>query len=811
MATTSRPSSERGPAASDGDLAPELAGEGAEEGQAHLKDYLQVILARRWFLVAFFVIVVGAVAVNTYTQVPVFKASALILIEPKQINVTNVKDLYDPTGGASFEYLKTQHQLLASRRIGEPVLSDLGLDQRYGLGGFLGSIVVEPLQNTRLVNVGFLSTDPEEAARVANALVAAYVRDNRQRSLGVSDAGLKDLRERAKELRIKVDHAGQALEAFQQKHRLVTFGESESVLAARLSALNAELARAQTARIQAQAELETLETTREAAPPAAAPAGDQEAFSAQRREIATLEAELRSMSLRVKADHPIRAAHEARLAAAREELVRLRAEAEGKATAALEGERARLGAAARGRLEAATKAEAALRGEIDAQTGKLLESEQQRREYRMLSEAHETVNATYRSVMQRIEEIELAAASETKDNNVFVIDRAEVPLVPISPNKRKNLTFAMIAGLAGGIGLCFLVDYLDRSIKTKDDVERLLQLPVLGNVPLAEDPRSRATDELGPVEVRSAEDPRSMLAEAFRTIRTGVSFGLMRRSGETTRKLVVTSALPGDGKTLVSVNLAIALAQLGKRVLLVDADMRKPRLSSVLGLEANGNGAAAAGGGGAGVPGLSGLLAGEEPLERLAEAARPLKSVLQLAVLPSGPVPPNPADLLNGERMDALLRACDGQFDWVILDAPPAALADPTILSTHVGSVLFVVRSFRTPRELARRACRGIGAVGARVVGVVLNDVDLPAGTHGYGYGYYGYGRYGYGYGYHQDGEPNGHADGSGPANGHGNGKARTPITTSVLRRLGLASTPAGAAAPPPSSAAPEDDAGRAQ
>lgn len=762
MAITSPPSSESTAAPDDPRLAPDRD---AEEDQLHLRDYLQVVLARRWFLIAFFVIVVGASAVNTYTKVPIFKASALILIEPKQINVANVKELYDPAGGAAPEFLKTQYQVLGSRRIAEPVLEELELDDRYGVKEFLASIVIEPVNETRLVGVGFMSPDPVEAAKVADALVASYIRDTRQRSLGISDAGLKDLRERSKELRAKVEDAAGALERFKREHPFVSLSESQSVLAARLTALNGEVARAQTARIQAQAELQALEAAGGAT--TELESFDGELFQAQRKAIAELEGELRSMSLRLKADHPIRAAHEARLAAAREELARLRVDVATDAAARREGERARLLAVARSRLEASQNSEKALEDEVAAQTVALLETDGHQSEYRLLAQAHDTVNSSYRSVMQRIEEVELAAATETKDNSVFVIDAAEVPLYAASPNKRRELGMAILFGLAGGIGLCFLVDYLDRSIKNKEDVERILQLPVLGFVPAVEDaPADAATRGL--IEVRAATEPRSHLAEAFRTIRTGVTFGVMGREGVRTRRVMVTSALPGDGKTLVALNLAIALAQMGKRVLLIDADLRKPRLSMVLSLEGVG-------------PGLSSLLAGEEPIERIEAATRPLLEVETLSVIPSGPMPPNPADLLNGDRMDALLAACEAHYDWVIFDAPPAALADPTILSTHVGSVLFVVRSFRTPRELAKRACQGIAAVGGRVIGVVLNNADLPASGVGYGDGYgSGYGKYSY----EQD-EP----------------ARKAPFARRVLRRLtDRSSAPSASASSAPSS-----------
>lgn len=758
--------------ASSSDRPPGAASQegGDEDGEVHLRDHLAVVLARRWFLIAALALCLGVQAVMVFSEVPIYQATTLVLIEPKKVNVTNVKDLYDPTGGANLtEYYKTQHELIASRRIAEPVWRALGYDERMDVRDFMRSITVEPLRETRLVRVGFLSPDPQESARVSDAVVAGYVRDAQQRALGISDAGLKELRERGKELRLKLDEALEALEAFRRAHPELALDAAGGV-GARLEGLLEGLARAQGERVRAHAELEALPPDEDDEALAALLGPDPEAAAPYRRQLAELDAERRSASLRLKPEHPVRQALEARIEALEAELAAAEAASRARRLHELRREAARSRAHLSAKLAAARQAEAALEAEAQAERDRLLASSRALAEFRVLEQAQETVAATYRSIMQRTEEIELAAATGGADTNVFVIDPAEVPTYAVRPNKRRALTQAGLLGLLLGVGLCFLVDYLDRSLKSKEDVERVLGVPVLGQVPGVESPAGAT----GPFELHAARSPRWTLAEAFRTIRTGVAFGVHASAPDAVRRLVVTSALPGDGKTLVAVNLAIALAQIGKRVLLVDADLRRPRLTALLGLED------------APGPGLSTLLAGEGQVEAVHALGPLLPETPTLSALPSGPIPPNPADLLNGERMDGLLSSCQGRWDWVILDAPPTAVADPTILSTHVGAVLFVVRSFRTPRELARRAVQGFQSVGARVVGVVLNQVDLPSGVggSGYGYGRYGYGYGAYGYGYGADGEE------------AGGGRPKEPITRRLLRGAQGARTPAAPGGP---------------
>jgi polysaccharide biosynthesis transport protein len=667
---------------------------------------VQVILERRWFLAAFFLATVALAAAWIFTRTPIYRAEALVLVEPTQLKVLDVQDVYDPTaqaGQSLREYYRTQHELLRSRRILEPVYERFGLAAHPTLAGeegleeFRELVSVYPLRDTRLVRVTFEWPDPARGAEVANAIVDSYVVDNQQRSLGISDQGLRELRDRAKQLRLEIEEASDSLERFKKEKQLVALDETQTILTARLTQLNEELGRAQTTRIQTQSELEALHS----AEGLVAPLQRSILLDELQLGLARLHQEVVGLRDRLAPNHPQVVAAQAQLAAAQERLE----------TALLLSHTQTL-AAAELRYRTALSHQQTLEAEIERQTQSLFDSNESKGEYQLLVQTHQTVTDAYQRVIERIEEIELTSAGE-QGTNIFVIERATAPNKPSKPEKLVSLAVASLFGLVGGVVLCFLVDYLDRSVKTREEVEHLLGAPVLGYLP-AMPQREGEVQEL-----RSITDFRSPVAEACRSLRTGLVFGMAGHTGA--RSVLVTSALPGDGKTVVAANLALTLGQTGKRVLLVDADLRRPRLSKVFGVE-RGRG------------GLSNFLA-EDDCADPNHMLIPVEGVPGLRVLASGPTPPNPADLLESPRMGEFMAWADGEgFDWVVVDSPPMIVADPAILlGTHVSHGLFVVRTYRTPKESLRRAANELTATGGRLVGAVINHADVPQAGGGYG------------------------------------------------------------------------------
>ena len=346
------------------------------------------------------------------------------------------------------------------------------------------------------------------------------------------------------------------------------------------------------------------------------------------------------------------------------------------------------------------------------------------RDYRTLKDADTNLRRAYNAVTQRIQDIEIALAAGTRDDGVFIDTPPIRPIEPIKPRKQRMLALAGLLGVFLGAGLCFFLEYLDTTVKSKEDVETLLNASVLGFVPSTRNGHAEP-GVTGPVELTAFEKPHAPVAEAFRSIRTALTF---TRMGAQSHQFVITSALASEGKTFVSVNVALALAQSGKKVLLVDADLRRPRIHRVFRAASS--------------PGLSNLLAGEGEIA-LDQAIRPSPAV-NLSFMPSGPIPRNPAELLDGPRMVELIRALSERFDYVIYDTSPAInVTDAVVLARHVHGALLVVRSFATDRAAASHARELLTESGARLLGVIINGVDAPPAIYGRYGGYYaGYSSY---------------------------------------------------------------------
>lgn len=665
------------------------------ESYKDFQEYFRILASRKGLLLSCLAVLLGSGFLYTYSQVRIYEAGATVLIQPGEVRLLgDIRGIEDPVANA----LATQYQILSSRRIAEPVWRELDFDKKFSLGSFMQNIKVRSEKNSQIVRVSFRSPSPADAALAANALVGSYMRDNRQRAMGITDEGLKKLRVKEQELKSLVQSSAKSLAEYREKHPELPVDGSPTIAGTRLDTLNRSLVETEALRISKESEIAAQESS-------GPDAVDSERFHELRLEIQRLEEDRNTLLQRVRESHPLAKELERRLSAAQQRL-----------NLALLS----VLAAGRAELRSIEQRESRLRREVESLTSRIVESSQSLVQLRILQEEHSRAVEAHRDVAQRINELELSESTATRDLNVYWMERAEVPSEFVYPNVRMNLSLSAFMGLACGLALCFLFDYLDRSIKSKEEIQEFLGLSVVGYIPPV------LTEGAAEEPALQGADPRSQLGEAFRTVRTGVSYGVLGGTRDRARKIVVTSTLPGDGKTLCSINLAIAFSHQGKRTLLVDADMRRPRIAETFSIRSN--------------CGLSSFLAGEAPLPSLAAELRGVPDFPGLSLLVSGPCPPNPADLLNGERMNELLDQLEGQFDWIVLDAPPATLSDPVILSAHVKNVLFVVRAYVTPRDLAAHAVAQFAAVGAKVIGVVMNNANLPRFAVPAGYGYsYGY------------------------------------------------------------------------
>ena len=340
-------------------------------------------------------------------------------------------------------------------------------------------------------------------------------------------------------------------------------------------------------------------------------------------------------------------------------------------------------------------------------------------QYNLLRQSRDSAQEAYSQIIRRIDELDISQLSGQGDN-VFVVSKAEVPQIPSWPSRKKML----LIGLFLGIALCFFLDYMDTTIKNDTDVQTYLSASVLGAVPAIE----READEAPFDDLFALSSPRSHFAESFRTARTALAF---TATDSPIQAFVVSSTLPSEGKSITSINLAIAYAQVGKKVLLVDADMRKPRLHDVFKAPAR-------------KIGLSNLLRADctdEPASQIVST-----SVEGLDLLPSGPLPPNPVELLDSARFSALLEKLRATYGIIIFDAPPSLdMVDSLVLAKRTDGIVLVTRAFSTNKYAARQVAQQVAASKARLLGVILNNVDMPTGAYSSYYSYYYSGRYYYG------------------------------------------------------------------
>ena len=312
-----------------------------------------------------------------------------------------------------------------------------------------------------------------------------------------------------------------------------------------------------------------------------------------------------------------------------------------------------------------------------------------------------------------------------------VVSYSRLPHEPVGPQRTRNILVALALAFLAGIGLAFLLDFLDDTVKSLDDVDRYIHLPTLALIPAARSEKRLREGDAPAAGASTAlamvEDVRSHVAESYRHLRTSL---LLSSAGQAPKTILVTSSQPSEGKTTTAINTAFMLAQTGAEVLIIDCDLRRPRLHSNFNIS--------------NVRGLTNHLSGELPLD---EVIQPFDKQPNLKLLPSGPIPPNPAELLGSEQMRQLLTSLGERFAHIIVDSPPAvSFTDASILSTFVDGVILVIHSGRSSRAVVRRAKQQLLDVGAHIFGIVLNNVKLD--THGYYYGGY-YGRYYYKYGYY--------------------------------------------------------------
>jgi capsular exopolysaccharide synthesis family protein len=704
------------------------------------------VYKRRYLVVSVFVLVVGGVAAKTFTTVPVYEASTRLLIEAENPNVVSFQEVINEQE-ARADYNQTQYNILQSRSLARRTIDTLNLWEHPRFGGapdedaaepsgmfawvdgsiewvkatvglsddgedvadnaipgadetaqqsgvidsFLGGLSVSPLRNSRLVDVMYRSPDPALATRIVNAVASGYIAQNLEYKFLASKEATDWLGERLAEQRDQVQRAELALQRYREQNDAISFTDRENIVVQKLTDLNAAVTRAKTTRIEKESVYNQLQISRN--DPTVLdtfPAILTNSFiQGLKTELADLQRQRTTLRETFLDSHP--------------RMIDVNSAIQTTQTK-LDAEIQKVVLSVKSEFDSAAAQERSLMQALDQQKNEALGMNEKFIEYSVLDREAQSSKQLYDSLMQRAKET--GVSGELRTSNIRVVDPAEQPRSPVLPNTRLNL----MGGVAGGAFLAVMLalgfDYLDSRIKTPEEIETYLGLPHLGMLPLM---NKVAT---GGKYVRLDGAPPANFSEAFRTVRTNVLFSSATEGGQT---LIVTSTGPGEGKSLVASNLAISLALAGRRTLLIDADMRKPKVQDVFSVDAE--------------PGLSNLLVGEA---KASECVRK-SSTNELWVLPAGRIPPNPAELLGSKRCLAFMESLKGHFEWIIIDTPPVlAVADVSVLAHAVNGTLFVVGSEMTSRHAARQAVHQLTNVQARVLGVVLNRVDLERNAYYY-------------------------------------------------------------------------------
>ncbi len=559
---------------------------------------------------------------------------------------------------------------------------------------FLAGVEIIPEKATRLVEVAYVSPSPEFAALAATTLAEEYAQQNIDLRLETINKNLLWLGDEVVKQEAKVTEAETAMARYREQQNALSLDDRQNIVGSRLNTLNDTATRARTTRLQKEAsynQVKSVDPASDAADAFPVIATNPGVVEAKTR-VNDLTAEKARLSARYLPGHP--------------DIIKVDEQLE-SARAALVAQRTRVIESARNEYEAAVIEERSYAGQLESQKGAAMDLDRKAGGYLVLQRQAETNRLVYQSLLQQQKELRVVSNSRT--NNVQLMDRAEPPGAPFSPNARRDWFTALVAGLLVALGLAFGIEYLDDTVKTPDDVSGRLQLPLLGLVPAVRDKRVPLLSEPVPHD----------FGEAFRSLRTSLVF---TSGADGPRVIAVTSSQPLEGKTTTACNLGMVLALGGSRVLLVDGDMRRPGLHAVIGAQNE--------------IGLSHLLVGQA---RVRDAVQKT-SEPNLFVISAGRIPPNPSELLSSERMTALLANLrSGPFDWVIIDTPPIlAVTDAVIVARAVSGVVFVIGSEMTRRVHAERAIATLTAGGTTSIGAVLNRVDFDRNRYYYSR-YYGY------------------------------------------------------------------------
>jgi exopolysaccharide transport family protein len=722
--------------------------------ESTLGEYLRVLIKRKWTVLACLFTIFSVVAIASLKMTPVYEASGSIEINKPDSGLVNFNnspsfnvEYYDPSE------LETEVMILQSDLLALQVVKELALDRRpeFGgktpalpssldlapdpltadsartsslLSGFRSNLKVTLSPNTHIIKVSYRSPDKDLTATVVNTLMTTYTENNFKSRFDSTMQASDWLSKQLVDLQMKVETSQEKLVRYQKEHEILGIDEKQNITTSKLDELNKALTAAESERMAKESVYRLVE------------AGDTDTIASAASALDSSGAGQQSASgllegLRSKeADVKIQAAElSTQFGPSYPKVAQLNNQLK-EIDAQLLVETKKVGSKIRGQYMAALQRENMLHDALEKQKQEANKLNESAIQYSILKRDLDSYRQLYEGLMEKMKEAGVSAG--LKSNNFRIVDVARAPNSPIEPNIPRNLAFAFMLGLTSGVGLAFVLEGLDNTVRTTEQAQMISGLAPLGMIPMG----SRATRDGNQhkrlviatskeaVELVTQVRPQSQMAESYRALRTSL---LLSNLGAPPKVIMITSALPQEGKTTTSINCAVVLAQKGVRVLLIDADLRRPSIHKTLGMGPR--------------SGLSNVLTGSATLQQTITRSPILPN---LSILPAGTPPPNPAELLASPNMRQVLEELRGQYDHIVVDTPPTlSVTDAVVLSPRADAIVLVIRSGQTTKQALRRSRDILMQVNAKVSGVLLNAVDLSSPDYYYYYEYQGkYSRY---------------------------------------------------------------------
>jgi succinoglycan biosynthesis transport protein ExoP len=737
----------------------------------YIRRMWRAIRKRKLVVIVIAVIVTAVVTVEVFRAKSIYQASTTIAIEKENRTLVQSGDLIVQTDESDDTYyvaigMKTKIRLLQSRPLLEDVVVNLKLDQTPGFtdittqksyleaiktiaSKFRGqrdatsstavaetpisasagdvarsrqesarlapyvdvlaaNLTAEPLPDTRMLVISFTHTDPSLAANIVDNVAQVFMQRSFENKTERYSSTSGWLDKSTREFKARVEEADQNLVNYSKANNIYSLEGKENLATDKLTRLHDQATRAQTERMLKESLFQEVKAGRVAQLP--------EAFSDPKtndlqKKLGELTTEVSQLDVTYGPKNFRVIEKKQQIAAIQQQISESRAALEEKLKAD---------------YERALRDEASLQAALNLAKTEAAQQNQAAIQFNILKQEVETTKALYKDFLQKTNQAKIQ--EHEQHGNMKMIDPPQVPTAPVGPNRMRTIVIGLLVSLVAGVGLVFFLEYLDNTVKTVEDVSRYTQLPALSVIPaisgrhrsallVGSNGKKKIAPQIGLAngsQLASDKlvllDSRSSVAEAYRVLRTSVLLSSVDRPPKT---ILITSGQPGEGKTTTVVNTAISLAQLGAKVLIVDCDLRKPAVHKVLGLGNH--------------RGLTTLFSSGTPIERVIQKL----TIANVSVLPSGPIPPNPSEMISSAKMKRMLRALEETYDHIIIDSPPLLrVTDPVILSTMVDGVILVVHGGKSTREVVRRTRQELSLAGARIFGVVLNNVEPGHGAY---------------------------------------------------------------------------------